>query len=89
MTLGVGIAEVTRTQLRDLYHRNQPAARVDQALAALHTAGKATRQRVLTGGRPRRIAARPSVRRRGSLKRGRGRQTRSLPSYGNSTPGRQ
>jgi hypothetical protein len=43
---------LTRTQLRDLFHRNQPAARVDQALAALAAAGKATRTRVLTAGRP-------------------------------------
>lgn len=43
---------LTRTQLRDLYHRNQPVARVDQALAALQAAGKITRQRVLTAGRP-------------------------------------
>jgi hypothetical protein len=43
---------LTRTQLRDLFHRNQPVARIDQALAALHAAGKITRQRVLTAGRP-------------------------------------
>jgi len=43
---------LTRTQLRDLFHRNQPAARVDQALATLAAAGKATSQRVLTAGRP-------------------------------------
>jgi hypothetical protein len=43
---------LTRTQLRDLYHRNRPVARIDQALAALHAAGKITRQRVLTAGRP-------------------------------------
>jgi hypothetical protein len=43
---------LTRTQLRDLFHRNQPVARVDQALAALAASGKATSQRVLTAGRP-------------------------------------
>lgn len=43
---------LTRTQLRDLLHRNAPVRRVDQALANLAAAGKADRQRVLTGGRP-------------------------------------
>ena len=43
---------LTRTQLRDLFHRNQPVARVDQALTVLVAAGKATSQRVLTAGRP-------------------------------------
>jgi hypothetical protein len=43
---------LTRTQLRDLFHRNQPVGRVDQALAALAAAGKASRRRVLTAGRP-------------------------------------
>jgi hypothetical protein len=43
---------LTRTQLRDLFHRNRPAERVDQALAALAACGRATRQRILTAGRP-------------------------------------
>jgi hypothetical protein len=44
---------LTRTQLRDLYHRNQPTTRIDQALTTLAAAGKATRRRVvLTSGRP-------------------------------------
>jgi hypothetical protein len=43
---------LTRTQLRDLLHRNAPARRVDQALANLAAAGKADRQRILTSGRP-------------------------------------
>jgi hypothetical protein len=43
---------LTRTQLRDLLHRNTPARRVDQALANLAAAGKADRQRILTTGRP-------------------------------------
>jgi hypothetical protein len=43
---------LTRTQLRDLLHRNAPARRVDQALANLAAAGKADHQRTLTGGRP-------------------------------------
>jgi hypothetical protein len=33
---------LTRTQLRDLFGRNQPAARVDQALAALAPAAEPT-----------------------------------------------
>jgi hypothetical protein len=43
---------LTRTQLRDLYHRNQPTTRVEHALAELAAAGKITSQRVLTAGRP-------------------------------------
>lgn len=43
---------LTRTQLRDLLHRNAPVRRVDQALANLVAAGKADRQRILTTGRP-------------------------------------
>ena len=43
---------LTRTQLRDLLHRNQPTERIDQALATLTAAGKATRQRTATTGRP-------------------------------------
>lgn len=43
---------LTRTQIRDLLHRNTPGRRLDQALANLAAAGKADRQRVLTTGRP-------------------------------------
>jgi hypothetical protein len=43
---------LTRSQLLDLLHRNVSARRLDQALATLAAAGKADRQRVLTGGRP-------------------------------------
>jgi hypothetical protein len=43
---------LTRTQIRDLCHRNLPAGRVDQALAALTAAGRVTHQRTLTAGRP-------------------------------------
>jgi len=43
---------LTRTQIRDLFHRNQPAARVDAALAALAHDGTTTSARILTGGRP-------------------------------------
>jgi hypothetical protein len=43
---------LTRTQLRDLCHRNQPAERLEQALANLAAAGRATHQRTLTAGRP-------------------------------------
>jgi len=43
---------LTRTQLRDLLHRNPTTAQLDQALAALAHDGKITSQRVLTAGRP-------------------------------------
>ncbi len=45
-------AGLTRTQIRDLFHRNQPGVAVDQALAALAQVGRARRHRVTTGGRP-------------------------------------
>lgn len=44
--------ELTRTQLRDLLHRNPTTAQLDQALAALAHDGKITSRRVLTAGRP-------------------------------------
>ena len=43
---------LTRTQIRDLCQRNLPADRVEQALATLVAAGRASQQRTLTGGRP-------------------------------------
>jgi len=43
---------LTRTQLRDLLHRNPTTIQLDQALAALHHDGKITSQRILTAGRP-------------------------------------
>lgn len=43
---------LTRTQIRDLCQRNLPANRVEQALANLAAAGRAQRQRTITGGRP-------------------------------------
>lgn len=43
---------LTRTQLRDLFGRNQPAARTDAALAALAATGRIHRHRSATGGRP-------------------------------------
>lgn len=43
---------LTRTELRDLFGRNLPAARVDAALVSLGAAGEARRERVTTGGRP-------------------------------------
>jgi hypothetical protein len=45
-------AGLTRTQIRDLCQRNLPSQRLDQALANLAAAGRATRQRTLTTGRP-------------------------------------
>jgi hypothetical protein len=43
---------LTRTQLRDLLHRNPATVQLDQALAALADDGKITSQRILTAGRP-------------------------------------
>lgn len=43
---------LTRTQLRDLLHRNPTTSQLDHALAALAHDGKITSQRVLTAGRP-------------------------------------
>ena len=43
---------MTRTQLRDLFARHQPAERVEQALRALNTAGRARHTKILTAGRP-------------------------------------
>ena len=43
---------LTRTQLRDLLHRNPTTAQLDQALAALAHDRKITSRRVLTNGRP-------------------------------------
>jgi hypothetical protein len=43
---------LTRTQLRDLFARNLPAARVDAALTNLGAHGRAQRRRQPTAGRP-------------------------------------
>jgi hypothetical protein len=43
---------LTRTQLRDLLHRNPTTTQLDQALNLLAADGKITSQRVLTAGRP-------------------------------------
>jgi hypothetical protein len=43
---------LTRTQLRDLLHRNPTTLQLDQALNMLADDGKITSQRVLTAGRP-------------------------------------
>ncbi|MGH8295996.1 MAG: DUF3987 domain-containing protein [Steroidobacteraceae bacterium] len=43
---------LTRTQIRDLFHRNQSAPAIDRALAALAYASRARRQQVRTAGRP-------------------------------------
>jgi hypothetical protein len=43
---------LTRTQIRDLFQRNQPAAVIDQALAILTQTGRARHRRHHTGGRP-------------------------------------
>jgi hypothetical protein len=53
---------LTRTQLRDLLHRNLPAERVEQALHTLASTGRATRQQTRTTGRPAEIwIAAPAV----------------------------
>jgi len=43
---------LTRTEIRDLFQRNQPAAALDNALGALEAAGRARAERVTTAGRP-------------------------------------
>jgi hypothetical protein len=43
---------LTRTQIRDLLHRNPTTHQLDRALATLANDGKITSQRVLTNGRP-------------------------------------
>jgi hypothetical protein len=43
---------LTRTQLRDLLHRNPTTIQLDRALAELAQDGKITNHRVLTAGRP-------------------------------------
>ena len=43
---------LTRTQIRDLFARNQKAERIDRALALLHGAGRVRKTGEETGGRP-------------------------------------
>jgi len=43
---------LTRTQIRDLFARNQPAARIDAALATLASTQRAQSRTVATAGRP-------------------------------------
>ena len=43
---------LTRSQIRDLFNRNQAPAKIDNALSALHSDDKITSTRILTGGRP-------------------------------------
>lgn len=45
-------AGLTRSQISDTLNHNQPAGRLDTALQALHTAGRATVTQIATGGRP-------------------------------------
>jgi hypothetical protein len=54
-------AGLTRTQIRDLFQRNQPAQVIDQALATLAHAGRARRSRTHTGGRPTDIWTAPTA----------------------------
>ena len=44
--------EMSRTDIRDLFGRNQSAARIDRALGLLMSAGSVSRDRRDTGGRP-------------------------------------
>lgn len=43
---------LSRTGVRDLFGRNQPAARIDAALAALASSGRARSRSIATAGRP-------------------------------------
>ncbi len=43
---------LTRTEIRDLFHRNQPPGALDHALGVLAHSGRARHQRVATSGRP-------------------------------------
>jgi hypothetical protein len=43
---------LTRTQLSDLLERHQPSSRIQQALDALASTGRARRTKILTAGRP-------------------------------------
>ena len=49
---GAGAEGLTRTQIRDLLGRHASADRISQALSQLAARGVATRETVLTGGRP-------------------------------------
>jgi hypothetical protein len=43
---------LTRSQISQALHHNQPAGQIDHALTALHAAGRATAAQIPTGGRP-------------------------------------
>jgi hypothetical protein len=45
-------AGLTRSQISDTLKHNQPAGHLDDALRALHAAGRATTTQIATGGRP-------------------------------------
>ena len=49
---GAGDAGLTRTELRDEFHRNLSAERIGAALELLKRQGTATCENVKTGGRP-------------------------------------
>lgn len=57
---------LTRTEVRDLFARNLPGARIDAALATLGRTGRAKRRRLMTAGRPAEVweAVDPGVPRR-------------------------
>jgi hypothetical protein len=54
---------LTRSQISQTLHHNQPAGEIDTALTALHAAGRATAAQIPTGGRPAQLwtATRPAT----------------------------
>jgi hypothetical protein len=48
----VAAGAMSRTDIRDLFNRNRPAADIDDALAALQRCGKARPVKIVTAGRP-------------------------------------
>ncbi len=48
----VATGAMSRTDIRDLFSRNRPAADIDNALAALQRCGRARPVKVVTAGRP-------------------------------------
>ncbi|MGI8712072.1 MAG: DUF3987 domain-containing protein [Solirubrobacteraceae bacterium] len=50
--LQANLAGLTRSQISDTLKHNQPAGKLDHALRALQTAGRATVTQIPTGGRP-------------------------------------
>ncbi len=70
---------LTRTQLRDLFGRNLPGARIDTALNALGASGRAQRHRATTAGRPAEIWKPTPQTTPPPLSGGQGRPARAVP----------